>query len=167
MNDKMAASELSADFDLLHHKIKKSEIIGKSQVPKNKIKLPKILVLISKYPIYKDLEQFLTKIETHCMNNTSIPLERMITNLIYEFPHPGFKYIVKSKYWGTKEAYKFRYETVDSLPYWEPKHFLELSKFYENSLVIWDVMERVLFEDPVILISKSIDSLVSWSEILK
>lgn len=97
--------------------MKKSESIGKNKIPKHTIKLPKLIVLVSKYPIYKDMDIFLKIIESHCFNSTSIPLENMVMNLIYEFPHPGSQYIIKSNFWGNKAKTHFEYETIDSLPF--------------------------------------------------
>ena len=110
-------SNLSEERNTLNSNVKRSETIGKKKVPRNKIKLPKLIVLVSKYPIYKDMEKFLKKLERHCFNCTSIPLESLVMNLVYEFPHPGYKYIVKSNFWGYKEKNKFEYETVNSLPF--------------------------------------------------
>ena len=155
------------EFKIMNSNFKKSETIAKNKVPNDKIKLPKLLVLVSKYPIYKDMERFLKKIKSYCFDITSVPIERMITNLVYEFPHPGFKYIVKSSFWGSSEKKKFEYETVDSLPFWEPKHFLEMTEYKDNILLVWQILERVLFERSIILVSKKIDKLISWTEILK
>jgi len=42
-----------------------------------------------------------------------------------------------------------------------------MARFHENMLIVWQVLERVLFEDPIILVSSSVGSLIAWSEILK
>jgi hypothetical protein len=97
--------------------LKKSESTQDEKVPRKKIKLPKLIVLVSKYPIYKDMTEFLRKIKSMCSEYTKTPIEYMITNLIYEFPHPSDKYIVRSEFWRAREKYKFEYETYDSLPY--------------------------------------------------
>jgi hypothetical protein len=131
------------------------------------MKLPKILVLVSKYPIYKDMEEFLRKIRSICLEFTNVPLESMIMNLVFEFPHPGEKWIVKSEFWRNKRKSDFEYETVYSLPFWDAKYFSEIAKLYDRMLIVWHLIEKVLFGKPVILISKHNHKLIAWTEILK
>jgi len=91
----------------------------------------------------------------------------MILNLIYEFPHPGNKYIVQSSFWKSKRKSVYQYETLHSLPYCDDKYFLELWKFQDKLMKIWHLLSRVLFGKSIILISQSQYKLIAWSEILK
>ena len=43
--------------------------------------------------------------------------ESMILNLVYEFPHPGEKYLIQSKFWNLKRQAIYDYESTYSLPY--------------------------------------------------
>ena len=87
------------------------------------------------------MEEFLKTIKKGCNEYTSIPLEKMVTNLIYEFPHPAEKYVVKSKFW---EKYKcqssYSFETMYSLPYCDDKLFFEFAKFQDKLLKIWSLL---------------------------
>lgn len=105
------------NIKIYRHSLKKSESTKNENINKKRIKMPKLLVLVSKYPIYKDMEKFLRKIKALCSEYTNIPLESMVINLVYEFPHPGEKYIVKSDLWRSKSKSIFEYETMNSMPY--------------------------------------------------
>lgn len=61
--------------------------------------VPRILVLVSKYPIYSEMRNFLTKIKDWAFRETRKWVEHMLINLIYEFPFPGDQYQVKSNFW--------------------------------------------------------------------
>lgn len=159
--------ETLKDIKAYRNSLKKTESNPVEKVPRKRVKFPKLLVLISKYPIYREMGEFLRKIKSVCVDPTNIPIEIMVNNLIYEFPHPGIKYIVNSEFWRTKEKSKFEFETISSLPYCEPKYFLELAKFQEKILVIWQLIERILFGKPIIMKSRSVSKLIAWSEILK
>ena len=87
------------------------------QTNSKRIKLPKLLVLVSKYPIYKDMEKFLKRIKLNLTEFTNVPFESMILNLVYEFPHPGEKYLIQSKFWNLKRQAIYDYESTYSLPY--------------------------------------------------
>lgn len=49
---------------MYRHSLRKSESTKHDSVTRKRIKLPKVLVLVSKYPIYKDMEEFLRKIKS-------------------------------------------------------------------------------------------------------
>ena len=144
-------SELSS---ALESKSIKSEWIINDKNSTQKIKLPKLLVLVSKYPIYKDMEEFLKKIKLNLTEYTMVPMESMILNLVYEFPHPSDKYFVESNFWRIAKKNEFEYESSTSFPYCCYKYFLQISKFGDRILKIWYLIERILFEKPVIIISK-------------
>ena len=91
----------------------------------------------------------------------------MILNLVCEFPHPSDKYIVKSSFWKVKRKNMFEYETMFSLPYMDPHFMLDIVKLHDNLLMIWHLIERVLFGKSMLLVSKSKHRLIAWSEILK
>ena len=142
-----------------------SIVMRKSRV---RINFPKLLVLVSKYPIYDDMKEFLEVIRNNCSDYTTMQLERIIANLIYEFPHPGNKYIVKSNFWSrNKRNTIFRYETNLSFPYVESKYFLQLSRYREKSIKIWTLMCKVLHGCSIIMVSDHNSKLMAWSEILK
>lgn len=98
--------------------INKFDATINSEKPNSKrIKLPKLLVLVSKYPIYKDMEKFLKRIKLNLTEFTNVPFESMILNLVYEFPHPCEKYIIQSKFWNLKRKAVYEFELSNSLPY--------------------------------------------------
>lgn len=88
-------------------------------------------------------------------------------NLVYEFPHPSEKYIVQSSFWRNKKKSFYEYETINSLPFCEPKFMLEMVKFHDNMLIIWHLLEKVLFGKSIVMFSKYNSRLVAWAEILK
>ena len=147
--------------------LKKSESFTDNKTEGKRIKVPKILVLVSKYPIFEDMEEFLKKIKIGLTDCTSVPFESMILNLVYEFPHPGEKYLIHSNFWRSKKRPIFEYETPLSLPFWDPKYFLEFYNYQEKLHIIWSIIEKMLFNKQILLVSKSKSSLVAWSEILK
>lgn len=148
--------------------MKKGDSSIEDKKKRTHIKLPKLLVLVSKYPIYREMEQFLKNIKEQCAEFTTIPYEKMILNLIYEFPHPGEKYLVKTKFWrNNKQSKKYQYETVYSLPYCDPKNFIELTRFSDKVFRLLSLVCKVLFGESLILVSTSKNKLISWTEILK
>jgi hypothetical protein len=52
------------DIKAYRNSLRKSEINQDDIVPRKRIKLPKLLVLVSKYPIYKEMAEFLAKIKS-------------------------------------------------------------------------------------------------------
>ena len=129
-------------------------IMTENKVDNRRIKLPKLLVLVSKYPIYEDMEEFLKRMKV-CLNEyTSVPLESMVVNLIYEFPHPGDKYLIQSNFWKSKKKPTYEFETLMSLPYWDPKYFWEMFDFQEKMHIIWSIIEKLLFGKSIIIVSK-------------
>lgn len=147
--------------------LRKSESTRNDNTMRQRIKLPKLLVLVSKYPIYKDMEEFLKKIKENCTEYTNVPLETMVLNLVCEFPHPGDKYIVQSSFWRGKRKNIYEYETMYSLPYMDPKYMLDIVKFYDRTLMLWHLIDKVLFGKSIVMVCKNKNKLISWSEILK
>ena len=52
------------DIQAYRNSLRKTEINQDDIVPRKRIKLPKLLVLVSKYPIYKEMAEFLAKIKS-------------------------------------------------------------------------------------------------------
>ena len=146
--------------------LKRSESL-ENKADCKRVKMPKVIVLISKYPIYEDMEEFLKKIKLCLTDWTSVSFESMILNLIYEFPHPGDKHIVQSNFWKTRRKTTFSYEVANSLPYWDSKYFIEFYNYQEKLHIIWSIIEKMLFARQILIVSKSKFSLIAWSEILK
>ena len=142
-----------------------SIVMRKSRV---RINFPKLLVLVSKYPIYDQMKEFLEVIRNNCSDYSSVQLERIIANLVYEFPHPGEKFIIKSNFWSrNKRNQYFKYETIYSLPYVESKYYLRLSRYRDKINKIWSLISRVLYGWSILMVSENNSKLMAWSEILR
>ena len=91
----------------------------------------------------------------------------MIINLVYEFPHPGEKYLVQSNFWNIKRKSTFEYESNFSLPFCDYKQFYQIVTYGDRMLLIWWIIERMLFGRSIIITSSDKSKLIAWSEILK
>lgn len=129
-------------------------ILNDNKVDNKRIKLPKLLVLVSKYPIYEDMEEFLKRIKVWLTEYTSVPLESMILNLVYEFPHPGEKSLIQTSFWKSKKKAVYEYETLMSLPFWDSKYFWEIFEYQEKMHIIWSIVEKILFGKSIVIVSK-------------
>ena len=94
------------------------------------------------------------KIKNNLLEFIKVPMENMILNLVYEFPHPSDKYWVKSNFWRTSSKSEFDYESSSSFPYCYYKYFLQITKFGDRTIKIWQLIGRILFGKQIVLVSR-------------
>lgn len=137
---------------------------------------PKLLVLVSMYPIYNQMGRFLNMIQSLIMAQTLCPIENILINLIFEFPHPGEKFVCISEFWkaANKHQYKntinkFVYEDHTYQAYCEIQNFKTFQQIFNDKKrdKIWDILENMLYNMSIILISDSSQKLVQIVEVFK
>ena len=87
------------------------------------------------------------------------PIESMLANLIYSFPHPGKKYICKSAFWKGQDKEKsefcYKYDVFMNQPYCSPYSFKTFAKVFKHENdSFYSILGNMLFNIPVILISE-------------
>jgi hypothetical protein len=96
--------------------------------------------------------------------------------LIFEFPHPGEKFVCLSEFWkaANKNQYnkninKFMYEDHTYQAYCEIQNFKTFQQMFSGRKreKIWDIMENLLYNMSIILICDSSIKLVQIVEVLK
>ena len=146
--------------------------IQKQVVP---LSTPKLLVLVSMYPVYNQMKVFLTKLKDQIMRATVCPVENLLINLIYEFPHPGEKYEVVSNFWNSASSTifnhpkkRFKYEDYTYLRYCDYANFKTFQRVFQDRYdKMWQVIENMLLGLSIVLVSDSSEKLVKVIEVFR
>jgi hypothetical protein len=123
-----------------------------------KVFVPKILVLISKKPIYSIMEKWLVTIRKSMEISTHIPIENIIKNLVFECPQLELDYRLNSNIWN-----------IDHKTFIDTKYNFFYQVFKESKEIdnIFQLIVNMISEFSMILVSQSRRKLIAITEVLK
>lgn len=99
------------------------------------------------YPIYNHMKNFLNQFLSICTHETEFPLENILMNLLYEFPHPGMNTLVVSKFWKhldddffLKYHDPFEYEIRGIQNYWDLRNYKNKGNHFLLDIEILNIL---------------------------
>ena len=144
------------------------------------ILFPKLLVLVSKYPIYTEMSNWLNQLYKNVTNEKEgckYTIESMLANLIYTFPHPDRLLRVGTPFWEgskhkEKEYFVYEYDENMNQPYCNKYNYPIFAEIFHSNCDkdetnMWSIFENMLSCFPIILISKYPSKLCAVIEVFK